>query len=150
MQQTANLPQDSITSGVNESRFIAHIQELFSSSTVALGEIVQNARRAQATKVMFDWNHDGDLIVTDDGIGISDFRTLVIIAESGWSDELMADEKPFGIGFASVCFGRASDGRVQGKAGEFQRRGLGGEAPHSCFASELYWRYTTGAFRSKD
>ena len=94
-----------ITSGVNEGRFIAHLRELFSSSTVALSEIAQNARRAQATKVVFDLSEDGrTLVVTDNGIGIDDFQKLIVVAESGWSDELMADEQPFGIGFASVSF----------------------------------------------
>jgi hypothetical protein len=94
-----------ITSGVNEGRFIAHLRELFSSSTVALSELAQNARRAQATKVVFDLSEDGrTLVVTDNGIGIDDFQKLIVVAESGWSDELMADEQPFGIGFASVSF----------------------------------------------
>ncbi len=105
MQNAANTAETSatITSGVNETNFISHLRELFSTSKVVLAELMQNARRAGATKVFFNFV-DGDLTVTDDGCGIDDFQKLIVVAESGWSEEIMASEQPFGIGFSSVSF----------------------------------------------
>lgn len=105
MQNAANTAETSatITSGVNEANFITHLRELFSTSKVVLAELMQNARRAGATKVFFNFV-EGNLIVTDDGCGIDDFQKLIVVAESGWSDEIMASEQPFGIGFSSVSF----------------------------------------------
>lgn len=120
---------DSITAGVNEGRFITHMQHLFSSSAVFLAELMQNARRAGASAIQF--NLEGDtLTVTDDGCGIEDFAKLVVIAESGWSEEVMASEDPFGIGFASVAFAAA---RVtvesRGKGIEFDKTDLIAKRP---------------------
>lgn len=105
MQNAVNTadPSATITSGVNESRFIEHMRDLFSTSKVVLSELMQNARRAGASKVMFDFA-GGNLVVTDDGCGIDDFQKLIVVAESGWSEEVMACEQPFGIGFSSVSF----------------------------------------------
>lgn len=97
--------QECVTSGINEARFIQHIRELFTTSTVALAELAQNARRANASEVRFDLCDDGrTLVVSDNGGGIDDFAKLIRIAESGWAQEVVDDEQPFGIGFMSVSF----------------------------------------------
>ncbi|MDR1661421.1 MAG: ATP-binding protein, partial [Azoarcus sp.] len=94
-----------IISAVNERRFLEHLRSFFSTSTTVLAECMQNARRAGATQVSFAYEASAaTLIVTDDGQGIDDFAALVTVAESGWTQETMEDEKPFGIGFFSVCF----------------------------------------------
>lgn len=100
---------ESITSGVNEQRFLDHLRSMFSTSTTVLAETMQNARRAGACSVAFDYDQDSkSLIITDTGCGIADFRALITVAESGWSEETMQSESPFGIGFFSVCFAAES------------------------------------------
>ena len=104
MNQAAQL-EESIVSSVNESRFLEHLRTLFSTSTTVLAECLQNGRRAGASQIDFDYDAStSTLTITDNGCGIADFRALVTVAESGWSEETMASEKPFGIGFFSVSF----------------------------------------------
>jgi len=93
----------SITSSVNERRFLAHLRDMFTAKTTVLAEVMQNARRAGATAVHLDFN-DGNLTVTDNGCGVANFRDLITVAESGWSEDVQASEQPFGIGFFSVSF----------------------------------------------
>jgi hypothetical protein len=96
---------ENITSGVNERRFLEHLKNFFSSSTIVLAEAMQNARRAGASAVHFDYSpNSSSLTIKDDGCGITDFRALVTVAESDWSHETMDSERPFGIGFFSLCF----------------------------------------------
>ncbi|MGP3790495.1 hypothetical protein [Pseudomonas sp. B392_1p] len=68
-----------------------------------LGELLQNARRAQASHIQIV--ADGDtLIVSDDGIGIADLQTLIHIAESGWDPALKERENAFGLGVLSTLY----------------------------------------------
>lgn len=70
---------------------------------------MQDARRAGAGSVHFEFDAGGNtLSITDDGCGIADFRALITLAGLDWSQEVMDAERPFGIGFFSVCF--AADG----------------------------------------
>ena len=97
--------ESSIVSSVNESRFLEHLRTLFSTSTTVLAECLQNGRRAGASQIDFDYDvSTSTLTITDNGCGIADFRALITVAESGWSEETMVSEKPFGIGFFSVSF----------------------------------------------
>ena len=97
--------ETSITSGVNEARFLDHLRTMFSTSTTVIAECMQNARRAGASSVFFDYNEEmASLIITDSGCGIADFTKLITVAESGWSQEVQDSERPFGIGFFSVSF----------------------------------------------
>lgn len=60
-------------------------------------EILQNARRAGATKVVI--SNEGDLVtVRDNGQGIDDFAKLLDLGGSGWEDALEASEDPAGVG----------------------------------------------------
>ena len=94
-----------ITSGVNERRFIEHLRLMFSTKDTCLKEMMQNARRAGASFARFDYEPaTRTLRVTDDGCGIADFKALVTVADSAWSEETMRSEEPFGIGFSSVSF----------------------------------------------
>lgn len=116
----AALESNSITSGVNESRFLEHLRTLFSTSTTVLAECLQNGRRAGASSVVFDYDvSESSLTITDNGCGIADFRALVTVAESGWSQETMDSERPFGIGFFSVSFASESV-RVESKGKQIQ------------------------------
>lgn len=60
-------------------------------------EILQNARRAGATKVVIG-NEDGLVTVRDNGKGIEDFAKLLDLGGSGWEDALEVSEDPAGVG----------------------------------------------------
>ena len=60
-------------------------------------EILQNARRAEATRV--EIHNDGPTVtVRDNGRGIEDFAKLLDLGGSGWEDSLEASEDPAGVG----------------------------------------------------
>lgn len=60
-------------------------------------EILQNARRAEATKVEIT-NQDGNVTVRDNGKGIEDFAKLLDLGGSGWEQAMEATEDPAGVG----------------------------------------------------
>lgn len=69
----------------------------------ALAELMQNARRAGASYVSFSIHGDGALVIEDDGCGLRDFQKILTAADSGWDEQTVQDEDPFGIG-ALVVF----------------------------------------------
>ena len=88
---------------VDQARLLRNLGHVFSDGRKVLNELLQNARRAGATAVSFEML-PGRLVVTDDGCGIEDFRALLGIAMSGWSEDVMRTDMPFGMGFASCLF----------------------------------------------
>jgi hypothetical protein len=60
-------------------------------------ELLQNARRAGATRVEVT-NAGGEVMVRDDGRGISDFAKLLDLGGSDWDEHLEASEDPAGVG----------------------------------------------------
>lgn len=88
----------------------------FSDRYTLITELLQNARRAGATRI--DVHYDaktGHLRIADNGGGIGDFQKLLAFNESGWDDATRQHEHPFGIGFskclysASRCIVRSGD-----------------------------------------
>ena len=61
-------------------------------------ELLQNARRAGATKVNISNEEDGYITITDNGKGIEDFQKLLDLGNSGWDEKLEAGEDPAGVG----------------------------------------------------
>jgi hypothetical protein len=119
MSQANPETHETITSGVNERRFLEHLKTFFSTSTVVLAEVMQNARRAKAAFVWFNYDADSaTLEINDDGCGIESFQALITAAESGWSEQTKEEERPFGIGFYSVAFA-ADRVLVQSRGKEF-------------------------------
>ena len=86
----------------NQHSLIANLRHAFNQGSM-LGELLQNARRAQASAIHITVNQDS-LTITDDGIGISDLQTLIFIAESGWDKQLKARENAFGLGVLSTLY----------------------------------------------
>ncbi|MDH0425358.1 ATP-binding protein [Stutzerimonas stutzeri] len=86
----------------NQHQLIANLRHAFTPNSM-LGELLQNARRAQARhiQVIADGN---TLIVSDDGTGIADLQTLIFIAESGWDPALKERENAFGLGVLSTLY----------------------------------------------
>ncbi len=70
-------------------------------------EILQNARRAGATRVRVALADTPDgppaVAVADDGTGIDDPAVLLSFGENGWSDELVRREDAAGMGFLSLA-----------------------------------------------
>ncbi len=90
---------------VNQSNLVKSLKFSFTNKTTVLGELMQNARRAGATSVNFEFAPDTKILrVTDNGCGIDSIETLLTVAESGWDADVVAQEHPFGIGFLSALF----------------------------------------------
>lgn len=102
-EKTAEPIDHTVMAAVNAKAFFQHAKHMFSSGTTFLSELLQNAQRAGATKINFDLSEETKtLTVYDDGVGIKDFSALVTMCESNWSDDIMAHDKPFGMGLFSV------------------------------------------------
>lgn len=95
----------SVALKVNEQSLIQNLRFAFSKGTTYLSELLQNARRAGASKIelTIDWKA-GQVDVVDDGAGIADLQKVLSIAESGWGPEIMETETPYGMGFLSCLF----------------------------------------------
>jgi len=93
----------SVKLAINEENLVKNLKFAFSNFTTFLAELIQNSRRAGATGV--DITFEGDtLSVVDDGAGIENFQHLFTIADSGWDNQTMSLENPFGMGFTSALF----------------------------------------------
>lgn len=94
-----------ITLKVNQEALVRNLKFGFTSQVAVLGELMQNARRAKASVVAFDYEDSNHrLAVTDDGIGIGDLQQLVTVAESGWDAETIEREHPYGLGFLAAVY----------------------------------------------
>jgi len=90
---------------VNQSNLVKSLKFSFTNKSTVLGELMQNARRAGATSVNFEFAPETKILrVNDDGCGIDSIETLLTVAESGWDADVVAQEHPFGIGFLSALF----------------------------------------------
>ena len=79
-------------------RLLTKAQRLFTGTLNGrIIELLQNARRAGATKVTIT-NRDGWVTVRDNGRGIDDFTKLLDLGESGWDDDCERSEDPAGVG----------------------------------------------------
>src|SRR5580765_7564443 len=88
---------NTISAQVNP-RLLTKANRLFTGSLSGrIIEILQNARRAGATRV--EITNDGGLVtVRDNGKGISDFSKLLDLGNSGWDEEFESSEDPAGVG----------------------------------------------------
>lgn len=86
---------------------IGKVTRLFNGSIGdILNELLQNARRAGATKVDIAYDIEEDaarVIVTDDGCGIPDPQGLLALGSSQWSGEIAQDEDPAGMGVFALA-----------------------------------------------
>lgn len=87
---------------IEKSSLLNNITHFFSKEDAYIQELLQNARRAEASRV--DAKIDtkaGTLTVTDDGHGITDPQSLLTNGKSDWA-EAIKEETPAGMGFYSV------------------------------------------------
>lgn len=102
---------------INQVNLVKSLKFSFTNKTTVLGELMQNARRANATHVAFGFSPETKTLrVLDDGCGIDSIETLLTVAESGWNADVVAQEHPFGIGFLSALFA-CSEIIVESKGG---------------------------------
>lgn len=101
---------------MNTNHAISHVQvtsdtgtllralsKTFTNSTTVLSELLQNGRRAGATRIDIQVT-DEVIVVQDNGCGIEDFSVLLAVAKSGWEEAVKRDDAPYGIGFISALF----------------------------------------------
>ena len=83
--------------------------QLFDGSVSSrVTELLQNARRAGATKIDINVRELGEdkgnlVTVKDNGIGIDDFQSLLTLGKSDWNLETQLAEDAFGAGFFSLA-----------------------------------------------
>jgi hypothetical protein len=83
---------------------LSKVSRLFNASlTDCLNELLQNARRAEASAVKITLLDNRYLIIEDDGTGILDPQTLLILGETNWSEETQQQEDPAGMGIFSLA-----------------------------------------------
>ena len=95
-----------VRASINQRRYFENMGQAYASSFSIIGEVMQNARRAGASKVEFVADFEKQsLEVIDDGCGIEDFQNLIELATSGWqSEQVQLSEKPFGMGLFSLFY----------------------------------------------
>ena len=96
------------------TRLLAKADRLFTGTVEGrVIEILQNARRAGATKVDIT-NESGAVTVRDNGRGIEDFGKLLDLGGSGWNEAFEQSEDPAGVGLLCLT-GRQVTIRSGGK-----------------------------------
>ena len=74
-------------------------------SSKVISELIQNCRRAGATRIDINFDKDSNTLqIQDNGSGVSNFENLITLSDSGWSDATCSNENPFGMGFFSTLF----------------------------------------------
>ncbi len=91
---------------VNFSGLLKNFGEVFSGEKIWIRELLQNARRAGASKIKLttDPSDLHYLQISDDGCGIPDFQTLLTLGDSGWEQETIEKENPFGLGCYATLY----------------------------------------------
>lgn len=93
---------------VDPGQLLVTLRHAFSNSTTLFPELMQNARRAGATRVAFEVQSSGEttcrVVVTDDGRGIDDLSVLLRLGASAWPEQIMEAEAPYGMGFLASLF----------------------------------------------
>lgn len=93
---------------VNAEKTITNFSNVMTDRTKVISEMIQNSRRAGASRVDISVETVADdcvnLVVVDDGQGISDFNDLFTLSQSGWNKQVQCSDFPFGMGFLSVLF----------------------------------------------
>jgi hypothetical protein len=67
-----------------------------------LNELLQNSRRAGASKIDISLIENGMLSLTDDGVGMFRNGVSLLLGESGWDKTTTDSEDPAGMGIFSL------------------------------------------------
>ena len=86
---------------LNQSNAMKLLADAFTGRRTFVNELLQNARRAGASKVVI--HSDKNILnIFDNGCGVSDFQKLLTLCESGWSADVVEHDQPYGVGFLSA------------------------------------------------
>ena len=90
---------------INEEGALRNQRHAFSNRLTLVSELLQNARRAGATRIEIHHNAGAQLLrVHDNGCGLEDFQKLLSFHETGWDAVTRAEERPFGVGFSKCLY----------------------------------------------
>ena len=104
-QITASIHQDAIN----------RVGDFFDATISTItNELLQNSRRAGATRVDVTINAVGRIKIADDGAGIADPETILAFGLSQWSPTTADSENPAGMGLYSLA--RRKQVRIQSKS----------------------------------
>jgi hypothetical protein len=96
---------DEIVVCMNAAKLLDSLHYAFSNRYTVVTELLQNARRAKASRVAVDYDPATQtLAVRDDGIGIADWQQLVTVGASGWDATVVRDEHALGMGFMKSLY----------------------------------------------
>lgn len=82
---------------INEERLFTLLPYFFENPSGVLVELAQNASRSGASKLDIALKN-GVLTASDNGRGAGDCKSLLVLADSAWSDEVEAQQNPAGWG----------------------------------------------------
>ena len=83
---------------------ISKVSRFFDATTEQIiSELLQNARRANASRVDITTRYDRTVTISDNGHGIADPATLLSFGQSDWSVETARAEDPAGMGIFSLA-----------------------------------------------
>jgi len=86
---------------INEEGILSLIKYFVAKPESILKGLVRNSRKAKAKNVNITIK-DNKLIYTDDGNGIPNYKSLLILGETDWDDETAENEVPASFGFYSL------------------------------------------------
>ena len=90
---------------INEEGALRNQRHAFSNRFTLVSELLQNARRAGATRIEIHHDAGAQLLrVHDNGCGLEDFQKLLSFHETGWDAATRAEERPFGVGFSKCLY----------------------------------------------
>ncbi len=90
---------------INEEGALRNQRYAFTDRFTLVSELLQNARRAGATRIEIHYDAAALVLqVCDDGCGLADFQKLLSFHESGWDAAISAEERPFGVGFSKCLY----------------------------------------------
>jgi hypothetical protein len=105
MSNIPSAPSGAIRLKIDAVTLRQQLRYAFAHAFAVIQELIQNARRAGASRVLVEYDEKSKtLIVDDDGCGIADFQTLLTFAASGWDEEVASAERPYGMGFLSSLY----------------------------------------------
>lgn len=86
---------------INTERLFSHVLPSIGSKNRIIEEIVENAVRAKSAKLNITLSKEGEistLLVENDGEILEDFRSLLVVADSSYDDDVIAAHDPAGMG----------------------------------------------------
>jgi Histidine kinase-, DNA gyrase B-, and HSP90-like ATPase len=126
MSQISNQPATAVKLQIDAISLRQQLRHAFANAHTVVQELIQNSRRAGATRVLVDYDEQTQVLaVTDDGCGIADFQVLLTFAASGWDANTMASELPYGIGWMAALYaGTQAEITSRGKVLAFDTAGM--------------------------